>query len=111
MKCLVHGTLLFEALLLEFAPHMPVAVISRLVREHATRIWRVLEHYVAAARVGVGRAKRSYEGALPTLERTDWLVEAVIPSLRKTTGILLIHRQQHWLEPQRSAADQCLPEL
>lgn len=46
-------TLLFEALLLEFAPHMPVAVISRLVREYDTRIWRVLEHYVAAARAGL----------------------------------------------------------
>jgi len=43
-------TLLFEALLLEFAPHMPVAAIARMVDEHDTRIWRVLEHYVAAAR-------------------------------------------------------------
>ncbi|MHB8330811.1 MAG: hypothetical protein ACYDEA_01270 [Candidatus Dormibacteria bacterium] len=36
-------------------------------------------------------AKRSLDGAPPTLERTDWLVEEVIPSLRKTAGILLIH--------------------
>jgi transposase len=43
-------TLLFEALLLEFAPHMPVAAIARMVCEHDTRIWRVLEHYVEAAR-------------------------------------------------------------
>ena len=43
-------TLLFEALLLEFAPHMPVAAIARMVGEHDTRIWRVLEHYVQAAR-------------------------------------------------------------
>lgn len=43
-------TLLFEALLVEFAPHMPVAAIARMVGEHDTRIWRVLEHYVEAAR-------------------------------------------------------------
>ncbi len=30
--------------------HMPVAAIARMVDEHDTRIWRVLEHYVAAAR-------------------------------------------------------------
>ncbi len=42
--------MLFEALVLEFAPHMPVAAIARMVAEHDTRIWRVLEHYVEAAR-------------------------------------------------------------
>jgi len=36
-------------------------------------------------------AKRSSEGAPPTLERTDWLVEEVIPSLRETANTLLIH--------------------
>ena len=46
-------TLLFEALVLEFAPHMPVAAIARMVAEHDTRIWRVLEHYVEAARAGL----------------------------------------------------------
>jgi transposase len=43
-------TLLFEAFVLELAPHMPVAAIARMVGEHDTRIWRVLEHYVEAAR-------------------------------------------------------------
>ncbi len=43
-------TLLFEALVLEFAPHMPVAAIARMVNEHDTRLWRVLEHYVQDAR-------------------------------------------------------------
>jgi hypothetical protein len=45
-------TLLFEALLLQFAAHMPVAAIARMVAEHDTRIWRVLEHYVQDARAG-----------------------------------------------------------
>ena len=43
-------TLLFEALVLELSPHMPVAAIARMVDEHDTRIWRVLEHYVEVAR-------------------------------------------------------------
>ena len=43
-------TVLFEAFVLELAPHMPVAAIARMVGEHDTRIWRVLEHYVEAAR-------------------------------------------------------------
>ena len=46
-------TLLFEALLLELSPHMPVAAIARMVGEHDTRIWRVLEHYVEAARASL----------------------------------------------------------
>ena len=46
-------TLLFEALLLEFAAHMPVKPIAELVGEHDTRIWRVLEHYVEAARASL----------------------------------------------------------
>ena len=43
-------TLLFEAFVLELAAHMPVAAIARMTGEHDTRIWRVLEHYVEAAR-------------------------------------------------------------
>jgi transposase len=39
-------TLLFEALLLTMASAMAVARVAALVREHDTRIWRVLEHYV-----------------------------------------------------------------
>ena len=38
---------------MEFAPHMPVAAISQLVGKHDTRIWRLLEHYVAVARAGL----------------------------------------------------------
>jgi transposase len=43
-------TLLFEALLIQFAAAMPVAKVAALVREQDTRIWRVLEHYVRTAR-------------------------------------------------------------
>lgn len=50
-------TQLFEALLVEFCVHMPVAAVARLVGEHDTRIWRVLDHYVEVA-----RAQADYSG-------------------------------------------------
>jgi transposase len=43
-------TMLFEALALTFATAMPVSKVAELTREHDTRIWRVLEHHVGAAR-------------------------------------------------------------
>ena len=42
--------MLFEALALTFAAAMPVAKVAAMTREHDTRIWRVLEHHVHAAR-------------------------------------------------------------
>jgi len=43
-------TLLFEALVLSFATAMPMAKVAAMTREHDTRIWRVVEHHVHAAR-------------------------------------------------------------
>jgi transposase len=43
-------TLLFEALALSFAAAMPMAKVAAMTREHDTRIWRVVEHHVRAAR-------------------------------------------------------------
>jgi transposase len=43
-------TLLFEALVLSFAVAMPMAKVAEMTREHDTRIWRVVEHHVRAAR-------------------------------------------------------------
>ena len=43
-------TLLFEALLITFASAMPVKQVAKFTGEHDTRIWRVLEHYVATER-------------------------------------------------------------
>jgi len=42
-------TLMFEALVLTMAPHMPVRAVARLLGEHDTRLWRILHHYVDAA--------------------------------------------------------------
>jgi transposase len=43
-------TLLYEALIMVLARDMPVKAISRILGEHDTRIWRVIQHYVKAAR-------------------------------------------------------------
>jgi transposase len=43
-------TLLFEALVLSFAAAMPVSKVGAMTREHDTRIWRIVEHHVNAAR-------------------------------------------------------------
>lgn len=44
-------TLLMEVAMLTFAAQMPVAPLAKMARCHDTRIWRVLEHHVRAARV------------------------------------------------------------
>ncbi len=43
-------TLLFEALVCSFAAAMPMAKVAAMTREHDTRIWRIVEHHVNAAR-------------------------------------------------------------
>jgi transposase len=43
-------TLLFEALVLTFAAAMPMAKVAAMTAEHDTRIWRIVEHHVNAAR-------------------------------------------------------------
>ena len=43
-------TLLFEALVLSFAAAIPMAKVGAMTREHDTRIWRIVEHHVHAAR-------------------------------------------------------------
>ncbi|MGH8571917.1 MAG: ISL3 family transposase, partial [Gammaproteobacteria bacterium] len=40
----------FEALVLTFAAAMPMAKVAAMTREHDTRIWRIVEHHVLAAR-------------------------------------------------------------
>ena len=43
-------SLLFEAMIMILATDMPVKAIARLLGEHDTRIWRVIQHYVKEAR-------------------------------------------------------------
>ncbi|MGH3904706.1 MAG: ISL3 family transposase, partial [Pseudonocardiaceae bacterium] len=42
-------TMLFEALVLTFAKAMPMRRVQAMVREHDTRVWRIVEHHVHTA--------------------------------------------------------------
>jgi transposase len=43
-------TLLFEALLMALMREMPVNAVARIVGEHDTRLWRLVDHHVEEAR-------------------------------------------------------------
>jgi transposase len=43
-------TLLFEALLMALMREMPVKAVARIVGEHDTRLWRLVDHHVEEAR-------------------------------------------------------------
>lgn len=45
-----HFTYGFEGFVLQIAREMPVLAVARLVGEHDTRIWRIVNHYVKQAR-------------------------------------------------------------
>jgi transposase len=64
-KCAEHGVLkvtvpwarkgsgfsfLFEAMIISLAQHVPIAVLARHLREHDTKLWRIVEHHVEEAR-------------------------------------------------------------
>jgi transposase len=49
-------TLLCEAMVLVLARQMPVRAMSRIVKEHDTRLWRVLDHYVQESRKEADRS-------------------------------------------------------
>jgi transposase len=42
-------TLMFEALTMALCREMPVAAVAQLLKEHDTRLWRVVHHYVERA--------------------------------------------------------------
>ena len=43
-------TLLFEAIVMALVAAMPVRAAAHLVKEHDTRLWRIVHHWVEAAR-------------------------------------------------------------
>jgi transposase len=53
-------TLLFEAFVMTLVKDMPVAAVARLVGEHDTRLWRLVQHYVetAVARMDLSELRR-----------------------------------------------------
>ena len=49
-------TLLFEAMVMTMVAAMPVKAVARMVGEHDTRLWRIIHHYVDAARTNADAA-------------------------------------------------------
>lgn len=98
-------TLLFEALLLEFAPHMPVAAIARMVGEHDTRIWRVLEYYVEAARTSLDFSEVTTIGVDETSARRGQDYVSLFMDLDATPRVLFVTEGRDAATVKRFAED------
>ena len=62
-------TLLFEALVMMLAKSMPVLAVARLINEHDTLVWRIVTHYVDAARAKANHSKVTQVGVDETASR------------------------------------------
>jgi len=62
-------TLLFEALVMMLAKSMPVLAVARFVNEHDTLVWRIVTHYVDAARAKANYSKVTQVGVDETASR------------------------------------------
>jgi transposase len=75
-------TLLFEALAMELLAEMPVRAVAELVGEHDTRLWRVLHHYVGAARATLPMAEVATVGIDETSARRGHDYVSIFVDLR-----------------------------
>jgi transposase len=62
-------TLLFEALVMMLAKSMPILAVGRVVGEHDTLVWRIVTHYVDAARAQADHSKVIQVGMDETASR------------------------------------------
>src|ERR1035437_7661484 len=62
-------TLLFEALVMMLAKSTPVLAVARLVDEHDTLVWRIVTHYVDAARAKADHSTVTQVGVDETSSR------------------------------------------
>jgi transposase len=62
-------TLLFEALVMMLAKSTPVLAVARLVNEHDTLVWRIVTHYVDAARAKADHSTITQVGVDETSSR------------------------------------------
>ena len=62
-------TLLFEALVMMMAKAMPVIAVARIVNEHDTLVWRIVTHYVDAARAKADHSTVTQVGVDETASR------------------------------------------
>ena len=62
-------TLLFEALVVMLAKSMPILAVARFVNEHDTLVWRIVTHYVDAARAKADHSAVTQVGVDETASR------------------------------------------
>lgn len=82
-------TLLFEALILEFAKYMPVHCISKLIHESDFKIWKMLNIYIFESRKNLDLSKLKYIGLDETSRKKghNYITLFVDLKLRKTIFI------------------------
>ena len=76
-------TLLFEALVMMLAKSMPVLAVGRVVGEHDTLIWRIVHHYVDAARAKADHSKVTQVGVDETASRRGQKYVSVFVDLKQ----------------------------
>lgn len=77
-------TLLFEAMVLAMAPHMTLKAISERLREHDTRLWRVVLHYTDAGRAREDMSTVRQVGVDETASRRGQTYIAVFADLQRS---------------------------
>ena len=76
-------TLLFEALVMMLAKSMPIAAVARLVGEHDTLIWRIVNHYVDAARAKADHSKVTQVGVDETAAKRGQIYVSLFVDLEQ----------------------------
>jgi len=78
-------TLLFEALVLAMVKDMPVSAVARLLDENDTRLWRILHHYVDAARAAADFSEVRRVGVDETASKRGQNYITTFVNLEKST--------------------------
>lgn len=97
-------TLLFEAFVMVLARQMPVAAVARLVGEHDTRLWRILQHYVDQARAARDDSQVKAVGADETRRRRGHVYVSVVVDM-ETHAVLYATEGKDATVLERAAAD------
>ena len=71
-------TLLFEAMVMMLAKSMPILAVSRVIEEHDTLTWRIVTHYVEAARAQADHSKITQAGVDETAARRHKFVSLFV---------------------------------
>jgi transposase len=84
-------TLMFEAFVLLLAQNMPMAAVARVVREHDTRLWRIVKHHVedGLSRLDLSGVRRVGLDETSRARGHDYLTLFVDADAARVIGIVL----------------------